>query len=46
MRYARITAVVSGVPLAILLGRFLHCQAIQAGLIRRFVAYMVQVSCL
>ena len=34
--YAQITAAASGVPKAILFGAFLHCQAIQAGLMGRF----------
>ena len=35
--YARITAAASGMPEAIVFGRFLYCQAIQPELMRRFV---------
>ena len=42
--YARITAAAGGVPNAILFGRFLYCQAIQAGLMGRFGVWFVGYS--
>ena len=42
--YARITAAAGGVPDAILFGRFLYCQAIQAGLMGRFGVWFVGYS--
>ncbi|MDA1283168.1 MAG: hypothetical protein O2921_11230 [Chloroflexi bacterium] len=42
--YARITADAGGVSDAILFGRFLYCQAIQAGLMGRFGVWFVGYS--
>ena len=42
--YARITAASCGVPEAILFGRFLYCQAIEAGLMGRFGVWLVRYS--